>query len=303
MLHIKTEARWKNIWRMIGIYNTHPVVWEKYVHIFLTSCIGWIWSRVNVGVSPESIACTKRSFHILCPHINIFQPCPGINAWLASLHTVYCHGGLLCLVWLGFCFAMGEFWAEGSEGTARVTRRWRQRDGRGTVASLRGEVGDEAPLNKQTQHGLRSLSLPYVESLSLSPLSALYLSHVSYNCHWWQWLKSTLHLPPILRWPSAFAFFSHFKSKSHGVFILKNVQLSSKLISKCTFLKGKIPFVGTSNINSRKAPQIFNQEHDLPPYPWSFYHVPKRHQITRDISRITKYLLFQYNFIPANLTP
>ena len=53
----------------------------------------------------------------------------------------------LALLGLGWAFAFqrGEFWAEGSEGTARVTRRWRQRDGRGTAASLRGEVEMKPP--------------------------------------------------------------------------------------------------------------------------------------------------------------
>ena len=89
----------------------------------------------------------------------------------------------LALLGLGWAFALqrgnsgpvvqrGRLGLPGACGreTAELTRRGR----------------DEAPLNKQTQHGLRSLSLPYLESLSLSPLSALYLSHVSYNCHWWQ---------------------------------------------------------------------------------------------------------------------
>ena len=104
-------------------------------------CIGEICTYFpNIMYWLNMISCKRGGFsRIYCLHkeelshlvstYQYFSAMPWHKRLAGFLHTVYCHGGLLCLVWLGSCFAKGEFWAEGSEGTARVTRRWRQRDG------------------------------------------------------------------------------------------------------------------------------------------------------------------------------
>ena len=158
-------------------------------------CIGEIWTYFpNIMYWLNMISCKRGGFsRIYCLHkeelshlvstYQYFSAMPWHKRLAGSLHTVYCHGGLLCLVWVGLLLCKGGILGRGFRGDGSgypalaAERRPRHR------GELTRRGRDEAPLNKQTQHGLRSLSLPYLESLSLSLLSALYLSHVSYNCH------------------------------------------------------------------------------------------------------------------------
>ena len=170
MLRIKTKTRWKNIWRMIGIYNTHPVVWEKYVHIFpnimywlnMISCKRWGFSRIYCLHKEElsHLVSTYQYFSAMPWH----NQTPGwlsayrilLPWWLALLGLVVglllCKGGILGR----------EFRGDGSSYPALAADRRPRHRGEFT---RRGR--DESPFNKQTQQGLRSLSLPYLESLSL----------------------------------------------------------------------------------------------------------------------------------------
>lgn len=125
-----------------------------YVHIIPASCSGWKWIRKRgffLLEYDDDVACTKRSFHILCPHINIFQPCPGINAK---------QGGILG----------PEFRGDGSG-----YQLWRQIDGRKTAEGRERAYGERsvglAAAPQQTNGtslagGLRSLILPIAFSAS-----------------------------------------------------------------------------------------------------------------------------------------
>ena len=176
----KNRNGWKHTWRMIGIYNTHPRCMAEICTYFpnimywlnMISCKRWGFSRIY--------CLHKEELSHLVSTYQYFSAMPWHKRLAGSAYCCVLPWLALLGFWLGFCFAKGEFWAGGSEGTARVTRRWRQIDGRGTAASFHGEVGDGAPLNKQTQQGLRSLILPSLFVFAaLRPLSLSCLVQLS----------------------------------------------------------------------------------------------------------------------------
>ena len=83
-------------------------------------CMGEICTYFpNIMYWLNMISCKRGGFsRIYCLHkeelshlvstYQYFSAMPWHKCLAGFLHTVYCHGGLLCLIWLGFCFAKGN---------------------------------------------------------------------------------------------------------------------------------------------------------------------------------------------------